>query len=208
MDWKQYNTSAKPPRTETGAYGGPVSQWYRKKETQFFLLEKNLYFSKSSQNVNAKKAKSIIMAAARSLSLSIPRGGNMKKKKKKRNAFLIRSPYSLLTLPQRGDFSKKFFEKCPKKNTQKIIIFGGQTMRKKKFFHIFHHLKRRGITDLSPRDVYNKLHTQRSSTTTLKRKIGPKAARPSSTSGDFVFQIWNPEEVPNVAAGRVKGTAD
>ena len=71
MDWKQYNTSAKPPRTETGAYGGPVSQWYRKKETQFFLLEKNLYFSKSSQNVNAKKAKSIIMAAARSLSPSI-----------------------------------------------------------------------------------------------------------------------------------------
>ena len=59
--------------------------------------------------MNAKKAKSIIMAAARSLSLSIPRGGNMKKKKKKRNAFLIRSPYSLLTLPQRGDFSKKKF---------------------------------------------------------------------------------------------------
>ena len=69
------------------------------------------------------------------------------------------------------------------------------------FFYIIHHLKRRGITGLSPRDVYDKFHTQRSSTTTLKRKIGPKAARSSLTSGDFwfakfgipkKFQMWPP----------------
>ena len=39
------------------------------------------------------------MAAARSLSLSAIPGGEKSKKKKKRNAFLIRSPYSLLSRP-------------------------------------------------------------------------------------------------------------